>query len=106
VEAAVTVSVLGREAVLKVRTRLTAESDVRLTEVYEEAELAGERCACGSQVVCVSQCECSPEVRQQLVECMNLIGKVCCKDQCERLPTHAIVFTSLLEVHLFISAGL
>ncbi|KAG5189318.1 hypothetical protein JKP88DRAFT_260048 [Tribonema minus] len=41
VEAAVTASLLGREGTVKVRTRLRAESDARLTETYEEAEIAG-----------------------------------------------------------------
>ncbi|CAM9547397.1 unnamed protein product [Pylaiella littoralis] len=41
VEAAVKASVLGTEAQVKVRTRLEQKSDMRLQEVYEEAEVAG-----------------------------------------------------------------
>ncbi|CAM9601858.1 unnamed protein product [Chrysoparadoxa australica] len=40
-EAAVTVSVLGRETTLKIRTTLESESDVRLQEVYQDTELGG-----------------------------------------------------------------
>ncbi|CAN0114515.1 unnamed protein product [Ectocarpus sp. 12 AP-2014] len=41
VEAAVKASVFGTEAQVKVRTRLEQKSDMRLQEVYEEAEVAG-----------------------------------------------------------------
>lgn len=41
VEATVKASVFGAEAQIKVRTRLEVRSDMRLQEVYEEAEVAG-----------------------------------------------------------------
>ncbi|CAM9667597.1 unnamed protein product [Ectocarpus fasciculatus] len=41
VEAAVKASVFGAQAQVKVRTRLEQKSDMRLQEVYEEAEVAG-----------------------------------------------------------------
>eukprot|EP00752_Nemacystus_decipiens_P006284 g5665.t1 len=41
VEAAVKVSIFGTQAQVKVRTRLEQKSDMRLQEVYEEAEVAG-----------------------------------------------------------------
>ncbi|CAM9221909.1 unnamed protein product, partial [Hapterophycus canaliculatus] len=41
VEAAVKATVFGTQAQVKVRTRLEQKSDMRLQEVYEEAEVAG-----------------------------------------------------------------
>lgn len=41
VEAAVKASLFGTQAQVKVRTRLEQKSDMRLQEVYEEAEVAG-----------------------------------------------------------------
>jgi hypothetical protein len=44
VEASVDVAILGRSAGIKVRTHLEAESEVRLSETYEEAVLLGVYC--------------------------------------------------------------